>query len=945
MLWGFSFSLDAQFYNTGDPPGNIRWRVFQSDHFKFIFPAELENQTKDYAVSFDQVWQKVSGQLNHSPKSIPVVIHPHNSRSNGMVVWAPKRMEIYPVPPQDIYPQSWIRQLAIHETRHVAQISKLNQGFTRLLTVFAGEQATGFAAGIIPAWFFEGDAVYAETAFSLSGRGRSPSFEMGIKAQVTDDKKVFSYDKSLFGSYRDYVPNHYEYGYQLVSYASELYGHDFWSRTIDFAGRTPFIPLAFRQGMKKQQNITPAKLYRHTLEARKNEWKKDTLIKISTAQHIVSPEKKEYINYYSPRFISDTSLVALKDGPGFIRQIIIINKNGEEKKLHVPGFLSANKISSGGGKITWSETIPHARWGNQSYSVIKVFDINSKKEQQLTRKTRYYAPSLSPSGNFIAAIENDLQNNCFLVILDAYTGNVIQKEKTEYGTFLQFPEWTGENEIVMTLLDEEGKSIVSFDLSTNQWSKLLPGEYYDITTPVGDETFIWFNSTWNGKENIYVLERNSGMIFLAADSRHGAFNPAISHSNEFVAFLDYTNKGFEIQIVKIDTSSFIPFELPNEGPQPFYKSLNHDPVVFLPDQSKLAEFKSKPYRKLSHLLHFHSWAPFYYDFNNLNPVSNPEIYPGFTLLSQNLLNTTVSQFSYAYKNGNHFTSNSFVYSGFVPVIDIGMEYGDEPLVYSGIDSIGPGEIKNDLLNFRTRFYIPFNLTRNRFISGLIPSLQVNYNNSLYHYTDENEYKRGLATLDWRLNFYSYLKLSQRDISPRWGQQFRLRYYTSPFENENLGNIFSASAFFYFPGILKHHSLRLKGSYQKQNPEKYLYQSYLDFPRGFLKQRTEILHIFNADYFFPIIHPDLSIPGILYLKRIRGSVFYDYAQNQYRVFNRPLNRIDWKSQELVSMGAEILSDFHLFRFLFPFSAGARIIYLPQYGNVSSEFIFSINLDAF
>jgi len=123
-----------------------------------------------------------------------------------MVLWAPKRMEIFTCPPQDTYAENWLQQLAIHEYRHVVQIDKLNQGMTKVLTYVFGEQATGAILGLfIPLWLVEGDAVCTETALSNSGRGRLPSFEMKLRAQ-TLTKINLNYDKAVFGSYKIICP-------------------------------------------------------------------------------------------------------------------------------------------------------------------------------------------------------------------------------------------------------------------------------------------------------------------------------------------------------------------------------------------------------------------------------------------------------------------------------------------------------------------------------------------------------------------------------------------------------------------------------------------------------------------------------------------------------------------------------------------------------------------
>lgn len=937
--------LQAQFFITGDPPGKARWMTLQSDYYKFIFPREMEQQAREFAVSFDQSWERVTSQLSHRPKPIPVVFHPWLANSNGLVSWAPRRMEIYPTSPQDVDPLLWIHQLALHETRHVAQISKLNQGFTRIFSIFTGEISTGLAAGMIPAWFYEGDAVYAETAFSTAGRGRNPSFEMKIKAQVNEDPEIFSYDKSLFGSYRDFVPNHYEYGYQMVAFASDKYGHDFWSNVLDFTGKYPFVPFAFRTGMKHKEGITPSLLYQQAMGNLKEMENFSEESQADNRPKTISPPKKDYINYYSPRFLSDNQIAVLKDGPGYVRQIVTLDDSGKERKLYIPGVLSANKISATANKITWSEIIPGARWGNQSYSVIKVLNIDTGKETQLTRNTRYYAPAFSPDGKYIAAVENDILNNCYLILLDTGSGILLKKITAPAGSFIQFPEWLSEDEIVMTLLDNNGKHLVSYNKTTDDWNRILSAGNYDISSPSGNTELILFNSNWENKDNVFVLERNSGKLYRFTNSLYGSFGGVFNETTREIAYSSYSNKGFYAEKITKDYLFQTSYTPPLKSATTSFSTIEKDPVDFLPDNEKALGYKTRNYSKLGNLFHFHSWVPFYFDFENLNPTGEQEIYPGITFLSQNLLNTAVSQLSYAYKNGRHFTSNSFTYRGFVPVIELGMDYGDEPRVYMGRDTVGLAELQNDLMNIKARVYIPLQLTFNRYVRGLVPSFQINYNNSYYHYTVPDEYKRGRITLDWRLNYYSYLRMSPRDISPRWGSQFRMSYYTSPFESENFGTIFNATAIGYLPGMFKHHSIRLRGDYQKQKPVKYFYRSLVEFPRGFTSVRTETLHSLKSDYFFPILYPDLSIPGIVYLKRIRGSFYYDLAINQFRVLSEDRTYLIWRKANYFSTGFELLADYHVLRLLFPFTTGLRVNYLPQYGTVNTELIFSINLGIF
>jgi len=203
---------NAQFYSTGQDPSSAKWMQIKTNYFQIIFQEGFEGQAKKIAQTLDFYYNRAGVSLNHSPKKISVIVHNQIITSNGYVAWAPKRMELYATPPQDIYPDPWLEHLCIHELRHVVQIDKLNQGITKILAVVFGQQATGLVAGQLPMWYYEGDAVSAETAFTKFGRGRIPSFHQGIKTHLLSSTERFSFDKALNGSYKDYVPNHYEYG-------------------------------------------------------------------------------------------------------------------------------------------------------------------------------------------------------------------------------------------------------------------------------------------------------------------------------------------------------------------------------------------------------------------------------------------------------------------------------------------------------------------------------------------------------------------------------------------------------------------------------------------------------------------------------------------------------------------------------------------------------------
>ena len=110
---------------------------------------------------------------------IPVILHANHIIQHGFVQLGPRKTEFFPLPSGIASTVEWLPNLAQHELRHVAQIDKLTG---RLRGPFF-EQFSYAMFGIhLPAWYFEGDAVFTETHFSIGGRGRMPSWFMLIRA-------------------------------------------------------------------------------------------------------------------------------------------------------------------------------------------------------------------------------------------------------------------------------------------------------------------------------------------------------------------------------------------------------------------------------------------------------------------------------------------------------------------------------------------------------------------------------------------------------------------------------------------------------------------------------------------------------------------------------------------------------------------------------------------
>ena len=184
-------------------------------------------------------------------------------------------MEIYPTPEQNTIPLDPVKQLSIHELTHVLQMESLNKGFSKGMSFLFGEQIYGVVAFLLPLWFLEGDAVFAESALTESGRGRSPSFQKQMKAISVEKKKMYKYDQIVSGSFREFIPDHYQSGYQMVTWAMAKHDPQVWNKMLDYTAKNPFTVNPVNISLSKSTGLRKKTLYREAFDTLKTIWTKD----------------------------------------------------------------------------------------------------------------------------------------------------------------------------------------------------------------------------------------------------------------------------------------------------------------------------------------------------------------------------------------------------------------------------------------------------------------------------------------------------------------------------------------------------------------------------------------------------------------------------------------------------------------------------------------------
>lgn len=943
ILIGSMSQARGQFYDNGQDPAFLKWYRIETPHFRLIFPESFRPEANRLAGILDYSTPYVNYSLNSHPKKIPVIIHNQNTISNGMVVWAPKRVEFYTVPDPNSYPQDELEQLALHELRHVAQLEKINRKFTGALGYVTGELAAGGLSAMIPLWFMEGDAVASETILSHSGRGRLPSFEMSLRAIALEQKKVYKYDKSLLGSYRDYVPDWYEFGYQVTAWSRGKYGNTLWNNALDQVARTPYLINPVNLSFWKQARTTKRRLYDSAFLDLQKIWFDDDLPNAQTpASKRRSPaHPKAYTSYRFPRFFNDSVILAERSGIDDIERFVLIYPNGSEQVIHTPGYYQPVRLSTGGGKIVWAETVYDERWENRNFSVIKIYNPKTQTEWALTRRSRYFAPDINSSGTRIVAVRNEPDNTSWLDILDAGNGKVLQKFTLEGNVSFFKPVWQDSTHILVITLTQEGKDIREVNVVNNSWRTLYKSGFDDIQAIWPAGRYILFHSTQSGRDNIYALDTTSHHVLRLVSTRFGAFDPCLSPDGKTLVYADYHSGGFRLVSLPFNPLSDVTVNRNSESSYNSWEPLVKQEMG-VPDFSQTPDstYTVKRYRKYAHLLRIHSWLPFYFDYENLG-FENFPVSPGLMLFTQNMLSTATGSLGYTFRDDHHELITRFTYKGWYPVFDLTHRYGGTPVVTrdsSGIPLPASLPARNE---FTLRSYIPVNLTHNRFSQGVLPSVELRYSNNRIWDGETSNYDPGQTLVSYRLYYYSLLKRGDRDILPRLGISLDLRVVHAPWDKQFYGTRALAAGNLYLPGAMKHHTLRISAGHEQQNPSKFYYLNQLSFPRGYSGWLSEKLTTLNGEYVFPLLYPDLAISSLAYITRLRGGLFAEMAtgKRNYDYHNR--NFIQGP-KSFTSFGGELTLDFYALRIGFPLSLGFWGAYMPSEETYGTGVTFNIDV---
>ena len=696
-----AYSASAQYYSWGADPTYMHWRKLKGNKIDVIYPdtaRELGYKMMYYAQAAQPT---IDFGYRHGPMNIPFVIHPENFSSNGLVMWLPKRVEILSSPAVNGYSMPWLKQLAAHEYRHAVQYNNINRGFVRIFSYILGQQSSTIGLLFMPLWGLEGDAVLSETQMSSFGRGLQPSFTMHYRAVGN-----FSLDRNLnkwfCGSYQEYIPDHYQLGYQITAYANTKYDENIWDKVVRFAVRNPYTIATTYVGMKKFYKTTTDKLTREAFADLNDHWN-SLPYQPNTSVQISDDAKRGYTIHRYPQYLDNSTILSLYETLDKPDAFILTNKDGKRKHLAYTGVVSSRPSEVVGGRVWWTEYRRSTLFAERVDSKLCYMDLERGRTRTLHRmdKTLYPTPISEHELAWVEYFPNGVYN--------IVRGNPTPRKEEEYLRVeipsdieihgLAYDNYTHALYFIAT--DDSGMWLGRVGRN-REVEHITQGAYITISDLRAKDGVLYFGSIQSGKDEVHCYDLRTSTEYRISASTYGSFAPMPNDKNE-VVMTTYDRYGYHLakQEVVCDTLpkveySKLPINLVNPQRKQ-WNTINLDTVRFIGVDSMRMQaqndnntkrnrrkvLRDKRYSGPAHLFNIHSWAPVSYDPFALSEEGALDFNLGATIMSQNILSTASGFLTWGWnaKEGNIF-KGSFRYYGLGVNLSVNATYGGTQQLYS-----------------------------------------------------------------------------------------------------------------------------------------------------------------------------------------------------------------------------------------------------------------------
>lgn len=885
----------AQFYSDGGDPGKLKWYSIKSDDFKIIYPEGLDSLALEYGRSLEGYRVPVGRSIGYQPnglykRPLPVILHAYAS-ANGMVAWAPRRMELLTGPDAE-EPESmdWITNLSVHESRHASQMQFAHHRRYCVLNWLLGEIFTGVMPTIYPGQaLMEGDAVVTETALTDKGRGRSADFLEYYRVSFADND-FRDFHQWQWGSQNRYTPDYYKAGYMLVGGVRTFFDDPLFASHYNakFLRGIPHLPFnVLGKTLRKDTGLRLKTVWPVIAEKQQEIWANDEAARGPFLPARKLTEDSRRFAQYSAVNATPDGYIALRSGLTSTTRLVSIDTLGRVDVIRPFTPTSSLEYSAALDRIFWSESIPDIRWSQKSTSRIRSANTDGSGIRTLTKEGRLYNPAPS-SDTRLSATEYPIEGGSAVVILDGNDGTVLSRFEAPDSLQVVETAWTGDT-VLASAISTSGFGIYCVTDGYRQVLAPTPAKIKQLDTRDGSVLFV---SDRLGVNELYSLDPSDGTVTQMTSNRFGASDFIIA--NDSVTFAALTRTGRMLYRSELQPIGDVNYS--EAYKHPVAETLSAQEASLAAGKPSTPGEFSEPvrYRKAAHLLLVHSWAPIYAGYDNISNTSFETVFTvaslGATVYFQNDLGTAHGYAGYSARPGMseadkrqrwfHAGHAMFTYSGLFPVFELTADYGERNTYLYTTNILTRGDHKElffsrmayDKPSFggSMKVYVPLNFSSGGWSRGLIPQAKFTFSNDTFNtgeilfspvqvYTPDRTTEERRFTgycpgttapftnLATSLRGYTMLGTAGSGIYPRWGLGAEIGYAFRPGLNELFKDNLYAVVYGYIPGIIDTHGIKLLARTQIQGSGKVANSYTYIIPKGFSNESSAIQNFIEEKY--------------------------------------------------------------------------------------------------
>lgn len=943
----------AQYYSWGVDSPRHRWRQMKSESYRVVYPTTTEDVASRMMHYLGTVKDDINYGYRYPAMSIPFVVHPENFNSNGLVMWMPRRVEFLATPSVNSFATPWVKQLIAHEYRHAVQYNNLDRGVFKALSYLFGQQSSTISLLVMPLWMMEGDCVMTETEMTTFGRGMQPSFTLTYRAYDDVGDAFKNIDKWFCGSYKDYIPDHYQLGYLLSRHAYNLTGRVLGDGIAELTSRRPYMVISTSWSMNEVIALSETKLFYETFHALADHW--DKLPKEQTTTHIPIPEPKSHTIYSHPQVTYDGDIIMLKEDLDRPTAFVRLDSIGVERHIAYTGNVSTRPALSNMGRLWWTEYRRSTLFDHEVNSVLCYMDLGEERPRYYAEHNNVLYPTPT-IGQSLAWVEYT-PDGIYTVVANGIA-ELNERTTLPCGSEIHGMAWDDQTMgLYIIVTDDDGMHIARVVRGGTE--RVTRPSYSTLSDLRAKDGKLYFGSISSGLDELHYYDLREGKEYRISQSRYGSFNPMPYDDNRVVA-TSYDRRGYLPVMQRVDNKREVKYRtappkiLLPEGRE--WNVVNLDTVRFTPADNAqiMAQTPPKRFNKFGHMFNIHSWAPMSYDPYNIVEENAIAFNLGGTIMSQNILSTTEGFLTYGWNQ-----EEGSVWKGLIRYYGLGLNlwvrgvYGGrqtlhtiyyydpttQKVVFPDIPKLGryySASVGATLPLLMQRGYhtrqLAISTVWNTSNGMKVNVGKIHYENGKISNFEKLGYSEGVRQLTCAVTFQDYVRQAHRDFLPPYGFVAQGSYTLNP-SSDDMGHLLVTYGKLYTRGLAPHHSLCVEASYQnsfggfqsKEVLSNLSFSSTRLLPRGWSSREIVNKHYVATalNYQLPVCYPEMGIRGLIYFKRIRLNAGLDAASFYSPKFHPVTGDIIEKRYHIGSYGLDFGFDFN-------------VIAMPEAATISAKF---------